>query len=59
MEQNIFNWVISIPRVLSQFTSWLFTKLPYINLTPISIFTLTGISVILVFHLIKLVNPTN
>lgn len=59
MEQNIFDWVISIPCVLSQFTSWLFTKLPYINLTPISIFTLTGISAILVFHLIKLVNPTN
>lgn len=59
MEQNIFNWLISIPSILAQFSNWLFTKLPYINITPISIFTLSGISAILVFHLVKLVNPNS
>lgn len=56
MEQNIFNWVLDIPSILSQFGSWLFTELPYIKMSPIAIFTIGGIGAILVLHLIHLVN---
>lgn len=56
MEQNIFDWVLSIPNLLGQFSTWLFTELPYIHLSPIGMLTIGGLGTILVLHLIHLIN---
>lgn len=55
MTQNIFNWVLSIPSILADFGNWLFTDLPYINISPIAIFTVAGVALLLGFHLLRLV----
>lgn len=53
--EYLINWVINLPLAFSTFLAWLTTPLPYINISPLSIFSLGGISLLVGFLLLRLV----
>lgn len=56
MVNQIWSFIIDIPKQLAPFTEWLFTELPYVHIAPIALFGIGGFTIILTFHLIHLVN---
>jgi len=53
--ENLWHWVINLPLVFTQFFSWLTTDLPYINLSPLALFSFGGLTALIVFLLVRLV----
>jgi len=53
--ENLWQWVINLPLVFTQFFSWLTTDLPYINLSPLALFSFGGLTALIVFLLVRLV----
>ena len=51
---NLFNWLLNLVNVFAQFLTWLTTALPYINLSPLDLFTFNGLTVIIVALLLRL-----
>ena len=54
MAQQLFSWTLNIINVLGSFGNWLITPLDYINMSPLSLFSLGGITLLLGIHLIRL-----
>ena len=56
MDYKMFlNFAYQLIKEFASFGEFLTTKLPYINITPLAIFSVTGISAILVFVVMRLV----
>lgn len=55
MYENIIDFILDVPSRLGQFSTWLFQPLPYIDIPPLMIFSITGVGILLTFHLIRLV----
>lgn len=53
--QQLWSWVINLPLVFAQFFEWLTTDLPYLNISPLSLFTFGGLTVLIGFLLVRLV----
>ena len=54
MVNSLFNWLLNLPIEFSRFGNWLVTNLPYINISPLAIFSLGGLSVIISALLLRL-----
>ena len=57
--QELFNWLLEIPQTLAEFGNWLNTPIydPYINISPLGLLGIGGISFIIaliIIHVIKL-----
>lgn len=55
MVNTLINWLLSLVQEFAKFGTWLTTDLPYINISPLAIFSFTGITLILGFLLVRLV----
>lgn len=55
MVSTLINWLLSLITEFAKFGSWLTTDLPYINISPLGLFSFTGISLLLGFLLVRLV----
>ena len=53
--QNLWNWVINLPLVFTDFYSWLTADLPYINISPLALFSFGGLTALVILLLIRLV----
>lgn len=53
--ENLWNWVINLPLVFTEFLSWLTVDLPYINMSPLALFSVGGLTIIIGFLLVRLV----
>lgn len=53
--QQLWSWVINLPLVFVDFFNWLTTDLPYINMSPLSLFTFGGLTILIGFLLVRLV----
>lgn len=53
--QQLWSWVINLPLVFAQFFEWLTTDLPYLNISPLSLFTFSGLTILIGFLLVRLV----
>ena len=53
--QQLWSWVINLPLVFVDFFNWLTTDLPYINISPLALFTFGGLTVLIGFLLVRLV----
>lgn len=54
MAETLFNFMLNIINVLGSFGNWLITPLEYIGYSPLTIFSVGGITLLLSIHLIKL-----
>lgn len=55
MELGLFQWVINLVNVFSQFFNWLNTPLPYVNFSPLMIISFGGITFIIGFLALRLI----
>lgn len=53
--ENLWNWLINLPLVFVEFYKWLTTELPYINVSPLTLFTFGGLTALIVLLLVRLV----
>lgn len=52
--ETLFNFLLNILVSIAQFGQWLITPLEYINMSPLAIFSVAGITTIIGIHLIRL-----
>lgn len=52
---TLFDFFLNLVNVFAQFTTWLTTDLPYLNMAPLALFSFTGITLVLGFHIVRLV----
>lgn len=43
---NLIQWVINLPLVFTQFFEWLTMELPHINVSPLALFSVAGITIL-------------
>lgn len=55
MPTTMWNWLSNLIYEFAKFGSWLTQPLPYINISPLAVFSFTGITAIIVFLLVRLV----
>lgn len=55
MEKTIFDWLLNLPSMFAQFGDWLITPLPYINMAPLGLISVAGISAIIGFLALRLI----
>ena len=53
-EINFLNWVFRLPVELAKFSNWLLTPLEVINMSPLAILSVGGISLIIGVHIVRL-----
>lgn len=51
---RLWNWVINLPLVFVEFMEWLTTPLPYIDLSPLGLFSFAGLTALISILLIRL-----
>lgn len=59
MEQQLFDFLMNVPQTIGAFSNWLMSPIyaPYINVSPITLFSVGGVSVIiwiLGIHVVRL-----
>ena len=54
MEYTLFNWLLDLIGEFGKFGTWLTTNLPYINVSPLAIFSVGGLSLIISALLVRL-----
>jgi len=52
--ENLFNFLLNIISIIASFGSWLTTPLEYINISPLALFSVGGITIIIGVHLVRL-----
>lgn len=52
---ELFNFFLGLVNTFAQFTTWLTTDLPYINMAPLALFSFTGITILIGYHVVRLV----
>lgn len=55
MERTLFQWLLDLPTAFAQFGEWLITPLPYINMAPLALISVAGITLIIGFLALRLV----
>ena len=50
----LFSWLFDVLRSLADVGQWLISPLPYINMAPLMLLTLAGVTTLLGIHLVKL-----
>lgn len=55
MYMRLLDFVLTIPQVLAQFSMWLLQPLPVINIAPLALFSVGGITLLVFWHLTRLV----
>lgn len=51
---NLFNWLLNLTNTTATMATWLTSTLPYVNLTPLELFSVAGITALISIHLVKL-----
>ena len=52
--ENLFSWILNLTNVTAQFFTWLTSNLPYTNFSPLSLFSLGGLTFLIGFHALRL-----
>ena len=52
--ENLFDFLLNSLHIVAQFGQWLITPLDYVNMSPLALFSVAGISTIIAIHLIRL-----
>lgn len=55
MASTLWSWVINLPLVFAQFGEWLTTDLPYLNISPLMLFSFAGLTALIIILLVRLV----
>ena len=55
MEYTLIDWLVGLIREFAKFGTWLTTNLPYLDITPLQLIGFTGLSVVIVFLIARLV----
>jgi len=50
----VLDWVIKLPQAFAQFGQWLIEPLPYINIAPLALFSVAGITAIVALKAVRL-----
>ena len=52
--ESLFDFLLNILSVVASFGTWLITPLKYVNMSPLALFSIGGITAIITIHLIRL-----
>lgn len=52
--ENIFKWLLDLPRMFGEFGEWLNTPLDYIGLTPLALFGIGGLTAVIGVKVVRL-----
>lgn len=55
--ENLFQWMLDIPLVVAEFGNWLTEPLQVINISPLALLGIAGVSVIITIigiHIVRL-----
>lgn len=52
--ETLFNFLLNILVTIAHFGHWLITPLEYINMSPLALFSVAGITLIIGIHLVRL-----
>lgn len=55
MDSTLFNWILDVTRSLTTLGNWLISPLPYLNVSPLGLFTPTMLTVLIGYHALRLV----
>lgn len=55
MDNTLWQWLINLPLIFAEFYKWLTADLPYINLSPLALFSFGGLTALIVLLLVRLV----
>lgn len=55
MESNLINFLLNFIKELAKFGGWLLEPLPYLNISPIMLFSFSGLTLLIGFLLVRLV----
>lgn len=55
MDTTLFDWLLSLIYEMSYFSTWLTSQLPLINISPLALFGYTGITLLISWHLTRLI----
>lgn len=55
MTNNLWNWLTSLITEFAKFGEWLINPLPYINISPLMLFSFTGLTALIALLLVRLV----
>lgn len=53
--EYLWNWVIQLPTAFVGFFEWLTQPLPYLEMPPLALFSVAGITILIGFLLVRLV----
>lgn len=53
--ETLWNWLINLPLVFVEFFKWLTEPLPYINISPLMLFSFVGLTILIGLLLVRLV----
>lgn len=54
MENTLFQWILNFTREISNVGNWLITPLDYLNISPLGLFTVSGLSIVVGWHVVRL-----
>lgn len=54
MDILIFDWLLDFTLELTRIGNWLVTPLPYINASPLGMFTIAFLNILIGIHLLRL-----
>ena len=55
MDNVLFNWLLEVTQDLATLGTWLTTPLPYINASPLAMFTPPVLTALIGWHLLRLI----
>lgn len=52
--ETLFKWLLDLPRAFGDVGNWLITPLPYINLAPLAVIGIGGLTAIVAVKVVRL-----
>lgn len=52
--ETLFKWLLDLPRAFADVGNWLITPLPYINLAPLGVIGIGGLTAIVAIKVVRL-----
>lgn len=53
--EYLWKWVVELPLTFSGFFEWLTQPLPYLEIPPLALFSVAGVTILVGFLLVRLV----
>lgn len=53
--ETLWQWTLNLPLAFTEFFAWLTEPLPYLDMPPLALFSIGGLTILIGFLLVRLV----